>query len=755
MDGQGWFKGGDHVRTIARYAVLLVSLAIHPQAGATRGMTVDEIVAVAAFADVDATGSKVSISPDGRFLIAIEERPTTDRERLQAGLLLWKTADLNQTGEKSARPPSPTQLGTFISVGGPVVSSIKWAEDSGSIAALVNEGQDHSALWRVTLNGRKQRVSLPTQNVRSFDIAASAIVYTASAEPPADEPTRDSGSRPSPARVGTGQPLQDLLFPGETSDIYPWVDLWRWSGARPIKVAVKGDLRLSEHRNPLALSPDGKKVIVNFPVGHVPHSWSRFAVDTRFDVTAGWKSGPQHLTNDNLLIPHQFTVLQLETGTAASLADAPDAQSRGFLLPSTSLAAWSEDGSHVAISATFLPGHSTPCVAVVNLATRSSGCVTSIAKAFDRVHKLEFVDRSNDQLRIDIGRDGADRSIETFQFDRASSTWRLGLRSPAGAAQTSRFYVKEDMNHPPALVDRQRSGDRRIYDPNPQLDMSQLAAWETLKIPLPAGDPIEAGLLVPDGPAPAGGFPLVIQTHGFDPSTFSPSGIYSAPFAAQALVREGFAVVQLPMNCPVGEVDETPCFLRHYKAATSLLSGKKIVDPDRLAIIGFSRTAIHVLSALTDHSFNFKAAVLQNGYMNTISQYFGSVDYGDNFVNGWMNKMIGGKPYGNGLQRWMAASPSFKYDQLTTPLRVEAAGKLDTMFMWEPYAAMRDRSLPTDLIVYPRGTHPLSNPVERIASQQGSVDWLAYWVMDKKDPSPAKQAQYHRWDAMKGNTPKK
>lgn len=731
------------------------SLPDHRMAGSSRGMTVDEIVALASFADVDAAGSKVSISPDGRFLIAIEERPTSDREMVQASLLLWKKADLDQSGEMLTRRPSPTRLGSFTSVDGPVISSIRWADDSSSIVALVNEGQNHQALWRVTLTRRKQRVSLPAQNVRSFDFAESTIVYTASATSPIDGTPRDPILGPPATQVSTGKALQDLLFPTDTPDPSQWVDIWRWSGVRPIKVGVAGAIRPSEDRNPLALSPDGKEVILDFPVKQVPDSWSRFAVDTRLNVTAGWKSGPQHFTNVNGLIPHQFAVLQLETGVATPLADGPDAQSRGFLLPSTSLAVWSSDGSHVAISATFLPGHSKPCVAVVDLATRHGSCVTSIAKAFDRIHKLDFVDRSNDQVRIDTGRDGSERSVEVFQFNRASLTWGLVSISRANAVQANRFYVNQDINHPPSLVDGQRTGDREIYNPNPQLDMARLATWETVNIPVPNGKPIKAGLLLPNGPAPTGGLPLVIQTHGFDPSTFSPSGAYSAPFAAQALVREGFAVVQLPMSCPVGEVAETPCFLKQYKAAISFLSDKGTADRERLAIIGFSRTGIHVLSALTDPTFSFKAAVLQNGYLNTLSQYFSSVDYYDGFVNGWMSKMIGGKPYGQGLPHWMTASPSFNYDHLETPLRVEANGKLDTLFMWEPYAAMRDRRLPADLIVLRQGTHPLTNPAARAASQQGAVDWLAYWVMGKKDPSPAKEVQYQRWESMKRDVPKK
>ncbi|MEP7007636.1 MAG: hypothetical protein ABI810_16755, partial [Sphingomonas bacterium] len=279
-------------------------------------MTVDEIVAVATFGDVDRAGAQVSISPDGKFLIVIQEQATPDRKMLQADILLWKKADLELSAEKASTVPSPIRLATFASANGPVVISLKWSQDSRSVAVLVTEGKGSSALWRVALSGGKQMVSLPAQNVRSFDVAASTIVYTASAASPIDGNTQDPGGGLAIAKLGTGKALQDLLFPDDNPDPSQWVDLWRWSGGRPSRVAVTGAIRLSEDRNPLALSPDGKIVIVDFPVDRVPAEWSRFSADTRLDVTASWVSGPQRFTNTNGFIPHQFQILDLGAGIA-------------------------------------------------------------------------------------------------------------------------------------------------------------------------------------------------------------------------------------------------------------------------------------------------------------------------------------------------------------------------------------------------------------------------------------------------------
>ncbi|WP_454887270.1 prolyl oligopeptidase family serine peptidase [Sphingomonas oryzagri] len=706
----------------------------------------DEIVSIATFSDLDAAGGKTSLSPDGRYLVAITEHASADHQQLQADVLVWRTAELTHPGPV----PSPTRLASFTGSSGPLIQTVRWAGDGRSMVVLVTEDLTHSSLWQLRPGAGSQRVSLPGQNVRSFDLAASTIIYTATAASPV-KAAEKSASGENAEQVGTDKSLQELVFPGEGPHPSNWVDFWRWTGGIPEEIPVKGPLRLSEDRNPMALSPDGRLAVVDFPVSDVPATWANFAADTRLNVTAGWKSGPQTFTDENVVVPHQFALLDLHTGVATPIVDGPDAQSRGFLLPSPSLAAWAADGSHVAISATFIPGQARPCVVVVTLPQRSASCVTTIGQSFDRVSQIKFASRDGKVFRLDLQRLGEGRFIQKFQTGAPAANWRLSRSDPWIGGVGSRFIVRQDLNTPPLLVDRRPGATRVIYDPNPQLQRAKLAKWATLSVPLPGKGAFDIGLLVPDGAPPPGGFPLIIQTHGFDPSSFSASGIYEAPFAGQAFVRAGFAVTQLPMDCPVGDMAEVPCHLARYHATIDLLAARKIVDPNKVAIMGFSRTAIHVLAALTDPTFKFEAAVLQTGYLNTISQYFDSVNDSNGFVNGWMAKMIGGKPYGKGLAGWQAISPSLHYDRLVAPLRVEASGKFDTVLMWEPFAAMRDQGRPADLLVLPQASHPLTNPAQRAASQQGAVDWFVYWLQGKKDPSPDKQAEYLRWDEMRAN----
>jgi len=47
------------------------------------------------------------------------------------------------------------------------------------------------------------------------------------------------------------------------------------------------------------------------------------------------------------------------------------------------------------------------------------------------------------------------------------------------------------------------------------------------------------------------------------------------------------------------------------------------------------------------------------------------------------------------------------------------------------------------------GLHVLQKPWERMISQEGSVDWFAFWLQGYEDPDPAKREQYARWHQLR------
>jgi hypothetical protein len=58
---------------------------------------------------------------------------------------------------------------------------------------------------------------------------------------------------------------------------------------------------------------------------------------------------------------------------------------------------------------------------------------------------------------------------------------------------------------------------------------------------------------------------------------------------------------------------------------------------------------------------------------------------------------------------------------------------------------------PVDLILLKDGTHPLTNPAQRMVSQGSTVDWMSFWLLGDMDPDPAKRDQYARWQRLRAH----
>jgi len=76
------------------------------------------------------------------------------------------------------------------------------------------------------------------------------------------------------------------------------------------------------------------------------------------------------------------------------------------------------------------------------------------------------------------------------------------------------------------------------------------------------------------------------------------------------------------------------------------------------------------MEALTASSLHIKAASITDGVMEDYLQYMMSVDSN----SGEADAMIGARPFGKGLQQWLARSPLFNMDKSTAALVVNVAG---------------------------------------------------------------------------------
>jgi hypothetical protein len=59
---------------------------------------------------------------------------------------------------------------------------------------------------------------------------------------------------------------------------------------------------------------------------------------------------------------------------------------------------------------------------------------------------------------------------------------------------------------------------------------------------------------------------------------------------------------------------------------------------------------------------------------------------------------------------------------------------------------------PVELVYFPQGQHILQRPLERLASQQGNVDWFRFWLKNEEDPAAFDASEYTRWRKMREKT---
>jgi hypothetical protein len=65
------------------------------------------------------------------------------------------------------------------------------------------------------------------------------------------------------------------------------------------------------------------------------------------------------------------------------------------------------------------------------------------------------------------------------------------------------------------------------------------------------------------------------------------------------------------------------------------------------------------------------------------------------------------------------------------------------------YAILKRLQKPVELIHIAGSKHMVTQPWASYTSQQGSVDWYAFWLLGEEDPDPAKSADYVRWRMLK------
>lgn len=598
-------------------------------------------------------------------------------------------------------------------------------------------------------NGKMTQLTHSTLDVLSFAVAADKVVYY----------TLASTTHSGPRRVDWSS-FSELIEPdGAAAHGSPLVALFaestRGEQVRRIDMPVS---RLSQTFQHIWIAPTGSYAIGFRPTASWPSYWADYKIPhyDLFGYSADKMSGDY--TSPEVQNRTQYQLIDLRTGSGISLLDAPS----GFLAQNETppVVFWPSAGKSVIVSNTFLPLNTGnlaadrqrelgPAIAEIDL---SSGKITEInpepyitpeiergAAPMEHVASIEW-DSKNNVLTVRTRLQNKATSSRAFR--KVDGVWRSehGRSEEPVSKQEVAVSREEGLNERPKLYAKGGSCACRkvLYDPNPQADQfnfghAEVFEWTDTNAILWRG-----GVIYPIGYVKGKSYPLVVQTHGFNPNEFlvdGPDG-YTTAFAAQAFANAGFIVLQIEDNRRAMTIDERegPLYAEGFHAGIGKLISEGLADSAKVGLICFSRTGWHTLHVLKEYPDMLAAVTIADGGLIGYVADMLSVNFSKDFKMQF-RKVVGGI---NNPEEWIAKSPMYKLSGIETPVRLEANDPGSAVATWEMYWLLRSANRPVDFIYFPKGNHILFSPANRLESQGGNVDWFRFWLQGLEDPDPKK-----------------
>lgn len=288
--------------------------------------------------------------------------------------------------------------------------------------------------------------------------------------------------------------------------------------------------------------------------------------------------------------------------------------------------------------------------------------------------------------------------------------------------------VKDASLSPPEIAAYDLSSKRTatLTNLNPALRRRKYGAVEAYRWQTTA-DPNAFGFLIkPVDYQPGRRYPLVIL---LDDGTLHREGepylldgvSQLSGHAIQMLVADGIMVLY-PRSPDITHVVETPNEgerVREYiESAVEQLDRSGMIDPQRIAISGWSRAGYYTTYMLIHSAIPFAAASTIDG---------GAIEYN-----------CGRRPF-----------TDRELERIRAPLLVEAHGIVSL----SAYATLTDRLAamhkPVEVLYFATAPHSTMLPRHRSRSLGTHIDWWRFWLEGKEDSTADKAAQFTHWRELR------
>jgi len=246
------------------------------------------------------------------------------------------------------------------------------------------------------------------------------------------------------------------------------------------------------------------------------------------------------------------------------------------------------------------------------------------------------------------------------------------------------------------------------------------------------GYEVQGWLTLPKDYDPARKYPMIVEVHG-GPAAAAVSR-WGGGFGHSVAIFSALGYFVLQPN-PRGSFGQGEEFtqanrkdfgygdLRDILAGVDAVEAAYPVDSGRVGITGWSYGGFMTMFAVTQTQ-RFKAAVAGAGISNWQSYY------GENSIDQWMTPYFGASVYDD--PKVYAKSSAINFiKNVTTPTLVvvgERDGECPAPQSFEFWHALRDRHVPTQLVVYPNEGHGISDPAHRRDMMERVVEWFTRYL---------------------------
>jgi dipeptidyl aminopeptidase/acylaminoacyl peptidase len=651
----------------------------------------------------------------------------------------------------------------------PKITQLHWLDDSRHIVALVNDGI-HTEIAEFDTNTSQRKVlAKPPGGVKEFSINGRGDVLVF-AVPTELQPVKVTKQTSLELSRGYRVPFQK---PGSAA--LPKLNLFVstrrrqsiWT--RPKKVIVQSpftgapltSMYCQEYFR-LSVSPNGRMLLISYiETGPMPDHWkaSKFVQQT---VASGFPGIHVTVLYD---LKTDKTTLPFETPWAHGVPLwSPDSGS--FLI-----SAQSPVGSQSETQDQSEHRGSIHLFRVHVMDGRAEEVAVHLANP---VEQPLFWSR-NGEVLVQTKNDEITRFADQNGAWQNASSAHIPLRGLVREIATdgkSVVGVVESPTIPPEVFSYDYDHESVIHRLalNPRFQQLTIAPAVELDWQTSTGYAVHGLLFVPPSYVRGTRYPLVIQTKPTTGQFVCDSGQDHYPaFAPQPIANAGMMylirngsesiedqIANAPAGYP-GGIGEAAFHMDVWDSAVAKLAADGMVEPEKVGIIGFSRSGWYTEFILSHSKVRYRAATVADNVQYSLGEYW--LLHSDSTMRGW-ETIYGGPPYGPTLRNWLRYSVSFNADKIHTPLLMEEMGygvtddneqmpPLNLIQNYELFTGLNRLHRAVELYYYPYEQHQPDHPQARLESLQRNLDWYSFWLMGSEREKPEDREQYDRWRSLR------